>query len=299
MSPASVVEPLSPAKIDMEVLTEDDLALARLGHKQQLRRRFNIWSMLALSLCLLATWEALSTTLIAALLSGGPVSVIYGFLLAWAGTLAQAASLAEISSIYPTAGGQYHWTACLAPPGGKKWLSYVVGWASCGGLIATTASAPFACALQIQGLIGLCNPDYESKTWVVVVSFWGVLLLAGSVNIFGIKLLPAFNYLSCNSPSLFCLWTMHMVYKAIVLMVVTIHIVGFLALFISLLAVAPKNSATAVWATFENNSGWPNDGVAWLLGMLTSCYVFIGYDCAAHMRSILPTPPATSHISLS
>jgi amino acid transporter len=203
MSPASVVEPpLSLAKIDMEVLTEDDLALARLGHKQQLRRRFNIWSMLALSLCLLATWEALSTTLIAALLSGGPVSVIYGFLLAWAGTLAQAASLAEISSIYPTAGGQYHWTACLAPPGGKKWLSYVVGWASCGGLIATTASAPFACALQIQGLIGLCNPDYESKTWVVVVSFWGVLLLAGSVNIFGIRLLPAFNYLSCN-PLLF------------------------------------------------------------------------------------------------
>ena len=68
-------------------------------------------------------------------------------------------------------------------------------------------------------------------------------------------------------------------------MVVTIHIVGFLALFISLLAVAPKNSAAFVWATFENNSGWPNDGLAWLLGMLTSCYVFIGYDCAAHMRS--------------
>ena len=196
MSSASI----KPMSVDAEVLTDDDLALARLGHKQQLRRRFNIWSMLALSLCLLATWEALSTTLIAALLSGGPVSVIYGFLLAWAGTLTQAASLAEISSIYPTAGGQYHWTACMAPQGGKKWLSYVVGWASCGGLIATTASAPFACALQIQGLIGLCNPDYEPKTWVVVVSFWGVLLLAGAVNIFGIKLLPAFNYLSCIPP---------------------------------------------------------------------------------------------------
>jgi hypothetical protein len=60
-------------------LGQGELTLAKVGHRQQLRHRFNIWSILSLSLCLVATWEALSTTIVAALISGGPVSVIYGF----------------------------------------------------------------------------------------------------------------------------------------------------------------------------------------------------------------------------
>ena len=179
------------------VLGQDELTLAKVGHKQQLKRRFNIWTMLSLSLCLLATWEALSATLISSLIAGGPVSAIYGFLLAWFGTLAQSASLAEIGSMYPTAGGQYHWSACLSPPRISKFTSYIVGWASCIGLIATTASAAFACAIQVSGLIVLCQPDYNLQPWLVVVVFWTVLLVGGIVNLFGVKLLPAFSIVSC------------------------------------------------------------------------------------------------------
>jgi|SRR5271170_3266416 hypothetical protein len=65
---------------------------------------------------------------------------------------------------------------------------------------------------------------------------------------------------------------------------VGLHVLGFTAIFIALFAVAPKNDATFVWATFLNTTGWPNNGVAWLLGMLTSCYAMIGYDLAAHLR---------------
>jgi choline transport protein len=62
------------------------------------------------------------------------------------------------------------------------------------------------------------------------------------------------------------------------------HVFGFIAIFVALLAVGPKNDAKFVWATFVNSTGWANDGVAWLLGMLTSCYAMIGYDLAAHLR---------------
>ena len=131
-------------------MIEDDLNLARLGHTQQLKRRFNIWSMLAFSSCLLGTWEGLSLTLISALQSGGPASLMYGLLLAWLGTLANAASLAEISSIYPTAGGQYHWTYCLTPPFARRFTSYIVGWIGCSGLV-------------LRPLQSLSSADFKSK----------------------------------------------------------------------------------------------------------------------------------------
>ena len=257
----------------IEAMIDDELNLARLGHTQQFKRRFNIWSILAFSSCLLGTWEGLSLTLISALQSGGSSSLMYGLLLAWLGTLANAASLAEISSIYPTAGGQYHWTYCLGPPSIRRFASYIVGWIGCSGLMAAAASVAFITGLQVQGLIILFQPNFEPRIWVVIVVFWGILLFAGLVNIFAVRLLPRFNYASCMPVLVFadsC--------------VVAVHIFGFIAIFIALLAVAPKNNAKFVWATFQNSTGWSNNVLAWLLGMLTSCYAMIGYDLAAHLR---------------
>jgi len=183
----------------MEPMIRDEVSLARMGYTQQLKRRFTIWSMLAFSSCLLGTWEGLSLTLISALQSGGPASLMYGFLLAWLGTLSNAASLAEISSIYPTAGGQYHWTYCLSPPSIRVFTSYIVGWIGCSGLIVAGASIAFIAGVQVQGLIILCNPDLEPRAWIVVVVFWGVILFAGLMNVFAVRLLPLFTFGSCTA----------------------------------------------------------------------------------------------------
>lgn len=61
------------------------------------------------------------------MLNGGNPTLIWGFLVAWIGNLAVAASLAELASIAPTAGGQYHWTAMLAPERHKAFLSWITG----------------------------------------------------------------------------------------------------------------------------------------------------------------------------
>jgi len=54
------------------VLTlEDDDRLAQIGHTQELRRDFSVWSVICLILCLMATWEALSTVVSTALATGG------------------------------------------------------------------------------------------------------------------------------------------------------------------------------------------------------------------------------------
>jgi hypothetical protein len=51
--------------------------LAQLGHKQELQRSFSLPSLVGLCLCLMATWEALSSVIVAALASGGPPCLFY------------------------------------------------------------------------------------------------------------------------------------------------------------------------------------------------------------------------------
>lgn len=55
----------------------DEQRLAQLGHEQQLKRSFSLPALGALCLCLMATWEALSTVIATALTSGGPPCLFY------------------------------------------------------------------------------------------------------------------------------------------------------------------------------------------------------------------------------
>jgi len=73
------------------------------------------------------TWEGLLTIFNVGLQDGGPAGLVYGFLFCWAGYTAVVASLAELTSRFPTAGGQYHWTYELAPPKYRNFISWITG----------------------------------------------------------------------------------------------------------------------------------------------------------------------------
>ena len=68
---------LEPAMSHRAAMLEDEERLAQMGHEQQLARRFSVLALGALCLCLMATWEALSTVVAAALVSGGPPCLFY------------------------------------------------------------------------------------------------------------------------------------------------------------------------------------------------------------------------------
>ncbi len=61
---------------DCETLSDEEQP-AQLGHVQELRREFSLWSLGSLCLCLMATWEALSSVVAAALTNGGPPCLFY------------------------------------------------------------------------------------------------------------------------------------------------------------------------------------------------------------------------------
>jgi len=48
-----------------------------IGHVEELPREFSVWSLGSLLVCLMATWEALSTVVAQALISGGAPCLFY------------------------------------------------------------------------------------------------------------------------------------------------------------------------------------------------------------------------------
>jgi choline transport protein len=75
------------------------------------------------------------------------------------------ASLSEMASMSPTAGGQYHWVSEFAPPRYQKVLSYYSGWLTAIGWQVYLASVCYLVGTLIQGMIVLNNPDYVFERW--------------------------------------------------------------------------------------------------------------------------------------
>jgi choline transport protein len=55
-----------------------------------------------------------------------------------------------------------------------------------------------------------------------------------------------------------------------------LHVTAFISIFIVLAVMAPKNTASFVFTEFVNSSGWQNDSVSWLVGLLSTVYPFLG-----------------------
>lgn len=83
--------------------------------------------MIAVVSTIQASWESIGAGLLGGLYNGGPVALAYGFVVAYCGTVAMAASFAEMASIVPVAGAQYHRAADLAPFALAFW-GLIMGW---------------------------------------------------------------------------------------------------------------------------------------------------------------------------
>lgn len=128
--PARPLQSMAEVASDPEadsISPEDKDVMKQMGKRQQLKRRFNTFTIFGLSLTLLSSWEAMGSTLGVGLTSGGSVSIVYGLLFTITGTLACAASIAEMASICPISGAQYHWTYMFAPKKSRVFITFIQG----------------------------------------------------------------------------------------------------------------------------------------------------------------------------
>lgn len=239
----------------------DTQALALLGKKQVLKRRFGFWSLFGFAVCELITWETVLALFSQGFDNGGPAGLVYGFIIAWSSTLSVYTVISELASMAPIAGGQYYWVYMLAPPRWKIFSSYIIGWLTSLAWIATVATETIFAGTMIQGAIILDNENsYDAKRWHGTLLAWLVIAVGIFVNVVIPGALPKFE-----------------------IFIIVFHIAGFIAILAALWATAPHSSAHFVFTTSLNEGGWPTQGLSYCVGFLGNVATFVGADASVHM----------------
>jgi amino acid transporter len=177
-----------------EIVEQDALELARLGYAQQLFREMGGFANFAISFSIISVLTGAVLLFGYGLKLAGPVINTVGWPVVSLLTLCVAASMAELASAYPTAGGLYFWAFRL---GGRGW-AWLTAWLNMIGQVTITAGINVAAATYLIGattrLAGLpadaAVPVFGSATsWYFQLAVMVAIMVPQVlINVFGIRL---------------------------------------------------------------------------------------------------------------
>src|SRR6516162_8033068 len=121
---------------DDRTRADDEQKLKRLGYAQELQRSMSGFSNLALSMSVICILAGGVTSFHVGLCSVGGAAIGLGWPLVCLFSLSVAATMGQVASAFPTAGGLYHWAAIL---GGRGW-GWATAWFNLAGLITVLAA---------------------------------------------------------------------------------------------------------------------------------------------------------------
>jgi choline transport protein len=166
------------------------------------KKQFNAVTLLSMAFVICNSWAGISGSLQLALLEGGPATLIYSILLSTTAYFSIAASLAELASVYPTAGGQYHFTSILATQSTRRSLSYACGLLSIFSWVSIGVSVNVISAQQVMALVAALHDEFTTKSWHVFLVYQGLALCGLLYNIFALKRAPWTHNIGCKSDTL-------------------------------------------------------------------------------------------------
>ncbi len=237
----------------------DEEQLHELGYAQELLRKMSGFSNFAVSFTIISILSGCLTAYAFGMNTGGPAVIIWGWLVVGLIVTLVGLAMAEIASVYPTAGGLYYWSAKLGGKSGAAW-SWFTGWFNLLGQVAVTAGIDFGAALFTTAFLNLAL-GYPSDPVHVVLVYAVILFAHGLLNTFGVSLVAFLNDVS--------VWW---------------HLIG-VAVIVGALAFIPAHhqSVSFVFTKFVNNTGIDIPIYVILIGLLIAQYTFTGYDASAHM----------------
>ena len=163
-----------------EIIDDDVRDLARLGYAQQLYRQMGGFSNFAVSFSIISILTGAVLLYGYGLKFAGPIVNSVGWPLVSLMTLAVAASMAEIASAYPTAGGLYFWAFRL---GGRRW-AWITAWLNMIGQVAITAGINIAAAIYLIGIFTRNATSWNTQLLVMLL----ILVPQVTINLWGIRL---------------------------------------------------------------------------------------------------------------
>ncbi|GBE80190.1 Uncharacterized amino-acid permease [Sparassis crispa] len=246
-----------------EIRHSDDVLLAKLGYKSEFKREFSLIETVAFAFSIMGVVASVSSTFSFPLVSGGHVGMVFGWLIPSLFVLTVAACMAELASSMPTSAGLYYFSAKLAPAKWSALASWITGWSNITGQVTLVCSIDFTCAQMI--------------TTAIAVGSDGAVNL-GSGPTYGILIAILFAHGFVCSAATNILARLNLFY-------VVINVGTTIAAIIALLVCAGDNkvSTADAFTLFENNTGWTNNGWAFLLAFTAPMWTLTGYDSAAHI----------------
>ena len=241
--------------------SEDRHDMAKLGRVQQLRRNFHLVSLVGFASTLICTWEIIATNLTVSFADGGTAGLFWGFILVAIGYFFVYTSVAEMASMAPTSGGQYHWVSEFAPRRCQKYLSYLTGWLCFTGWQTSIVAIAYLAGTLIQGLVALNYPDYGFEKWHGTLIIMALSVVATVFNTVLARQLPLIEWV-----------------------LLFVHIAGLFGVTITLWVWAPRTDDPAgAFLTLQNTGGWPTLGTAFIVGLYTPIPSMMGFDSVVHM----------------
>src|SRR5919109_914637 len=185
-----------------EVIAQDERDLARLGYTQQLFREMGGFSNFAISFSIISVLTGAVLLYGHGLKLAGPIINTVGWPLVSLFTLCVAASMAELASLYPTAGGLYFWAFRM---GGRGW-AWLTAWLNMIGQVTITAGINVAAATYIIGAVTRIAgwpadtpvPVFGSATnwYFQLLVMVAIMIPQVLINIYGIRLTAQLNRVS-------------------------------------------------------------------------------------------------------
>ncbi|KAL1407660.1 hypothetical protein Q8F55_007093 [Vanrija albida] len=239
-----------------------------------LKRNIGTLGIIGLGLSIVNGWVAMSSTIVIGLGQGGAPLILYGLIGTSAINGCVIATVAELAAAYPTAGGQYVWSAILAP--GSRRLPFAVGWATLFEWVVIVAAVSIIAAQAVFALVQTFNPAFVIARWHVFLVFEAVNTNALLANVFVLNRLPG-------------LGTFFLVLSNAV----------FLAILITVPATAPTHQPSSfVWTQWQNESGWSNRFVVAATGLVNPAFIWSGIDGAVHIAEDCLNPARTVPLAL-
>jgi len=240
-------------------LDDDARHLAELGYTQELHRGMSAFSNFAVSFSIISILAGCITSYGIALRSGGPSTLVLGWLIVGILVLAVAGAMAEVCSRYPTAGGLYFWAGRLAKRNKREW-AWFTGWFNFLGEVAVTAAIDFGCATTWMAFMNLVW-GVEATPGRTFALFVAIIVVHGLLNTFGVNLVSLLSNVSA--------WW---------------HVGGVLVI-VAALWILPENHQSVAWTLtgFHNETGWTFLPYVFLMGLLMAQYTYTGYDASAHV----------------
>jgi len=256
-----------------DVIQRDLRDLHGLGYAQELFRSMGGFSNFAISFSIISILTGAVILFNYGLTMGGPASVGIGWPLVTVFTLLIAATMSEIASAYPTAGGLYYWASKLR---NKDW-GWWTAWLNLGGQVSIVAGINYSAAFYLTATF--LNPvfgvDPNAETLGVLNAIWitGILIAIEVVfNVAGTRVVAFMNDLSVW-------WHIGMV----ALIVIALFALGSQATHdLSFLFTVDPAGTTSDGASIATIIPFGVAG-AFALSLLQSQWTYTGYDASAHV----------------